>query len=143
MAFDPTKNRKGQQIPELPADRRHFSISEVAALLDVSFTWVYNRCVDGRISCGKRGRLTLIPRAEVVRLLQVFGDTARSYYTVKEAAELLDMSIGWVYSACERGQIRCHRTNEEDGRVRIPVSEIERLERELIAQYEGQQPQSS
>jgi len=48
---------------------------------------------------------------------------------VKEAAELLHTSSKKVYQLCLAGELRCVRIG---GRVRIPITEIERFDAEAI-----------
>ena len=48
---------------------------------------------------------------------------------VKEAAELLHTSSKKVYQLCLAGELRCVRIS---GRVRIPITEIERFDVEAI-----------
>lgn len=49
---------------------------------------------------------------------------AERYYTVKEVAELLDISVGTVYHATQRGELGYMKYGSRKG-VRIPQRELD------------------
>lgn len=62
--------------------------------------------------------------ATVIEALKT-SPRAGSSYSVKQAAERLNLSSKKVYLMCLEGTLRCYRAGRA---IRIPQSEIERLE---------------
>ncbi len=58
-------------------------------------------------------------------------ETAQEYLTLKELAAKFKMSIHWARKHAREGTFK---TSVIGGRVRVPISEVERLEKEFAAQ---------
>lgn len=66
--MQPQGDSPEQIHPLLRGNQRFFSPKEMADIVDMSITWVYDQCDQGKIRHGRRGRNIKIPRSEAIRL---------------------------------------------------------------------------
>ena len=124
--------------PRPGAPRDLLTISEAAALLSVAPSSVSRACRVGSIQAlqARRKGSWRIPRSEISRILTGGTHDRRRLapvdpecVTMKQAAQILRVSLETIRYAIEKGRIRASQS-EPHGRVRIPREEIERLKTE-------------
>jgi excisionase family DNA binding protein len=104
---------------------RLFDSKEVSVILGISNQTLRRSIASGQIKTVRVGRFLRIPAAEVERLMK--GE--KTLLSVKEAAELLNVSAATVRILIKAGKIQALRLASR-GPFKIAKSEVERIARE-------------
>lgn len=115
-----TDTSEGASTASVNPPRTAYTVSEVAALLELSKWQVSNLCRQGRLSSFKAGKHVRVPVAAIADYRRGLADRARTC-TAREAAESLGLPVQQIRELCRSGDLDHDRHGTH---LRIPLDAL-------------------